>query len=111
MIVRFSSAEPDASLLHPKVYSDIDEFMGYYERVATRQLADEFYAELRHCLQQAAERPELFAVRERDVRRVNLQALSLPFLVSYCWRYRSMGRYRRRFHTSFFCRTVIGETR
>jgi hypothetical protein len=25
--------------LHPKVYSDIDEIMGYYERVATRELA------------------------------------------------------------------------
>jgi hypothetical protein len=35
-------------VLHPKVYSDIDEIMGYYERLATRQLADEFYAELRH---------------------------------------------------------------
>lgn len=27
-------------VLHPKVYSDIDEIMGYYERVARRQLAD-----------------------------------------------------------------------
>jgi hypothetical protein len=35
-------------VLHPKVYSDIDEIMGYYERIATRELADEFYAELRH---------------------------------------------------------------
>jgi hypothetical protein len=40
-------------VLHPKVYSDIDEIMGYYERVATRQLADEFYAELRYYMQQA----------------------------------------------------------
>jgi hypothetical protein len=35
-------------VLHPKVYSDIDEIMGYYERVAPRELADEFCAELRH---------------------------------------------------------------
>ena len=35
-------------VLHPKVYSDIDEIMAYYERIATRELADEFYAELRH---------------------------------------------------------------
>ncbi len=35
-------------VLHPKVYSDIDEIMGYYERIATRELADEFYSELRH---------------------------------------------------------------
>ena len=26
-------------VLHPKVYSDIDEIMGYYERVATPGLA------------------------------------------------------------------------
>lgn len=60
-------------VLHPKVYSDIGEIMGYYERVATRQLADEFYAELRYYMQQAAERPESFAIREHDLRRVNLQ--------------------------------------
>lgn len=67
-------------VLHPKVYSDIDEIMGYYERVATRQLADEFYAELRYYMQQAAERPESFAIRERDLRRVNLQRFPFHFL-------------------------------
>jgi plasmid stabilization system protein ParE len=60
-------------VLHPKVYSDIDEIMGYYERIATKELADEFYAELRHYMQQAAERPESFPIRESDLRRVNLQ--------------------------------------
>jgi hypothetical protein len=47
--------------------------MEYYERVATRELAAEFYSELRYYMQQAAERPESFAIRERDLRRVNLQ--------------------------------------
>jgi len=28
-------------VLHPKVYSDIDEIMGYYERIGTAELADE----------------------------------------------------------------------
>ena len=60
-------------VLHPKVYSDIDEIMGYYERIATPELADNFYAELRHYMQQAAERPESFSIRERDIRRVNLR--------------------------------------
>src|ERR1700686_611779 len=32
-------------VLHPKVYSDIDEIMGYYERVSTPGLAEEFYPE------------------------------------------------------------------
>lgn len=35
-------------ILHPKVYSDIDEIMRYYERIATPELADDFYRELRH---------------------------------------------------------------
>jgi hypothetical protein len=50
-------------VLHPKVYSDIDEIMGYYERIASRELADEFYSELRHHMQQAGERPESIAIR------------------------------------------------
>ena len=67
-------------VLHPTVHSDIDEIMGYYERVATRQLANEFYAELRYYMQQAAERPESFPIRERDLRRVNLQRFPYHFL-------------------------------
>lgn len=59
-------------VLHPKEYSDIDEILGYYERIATPELADDFYAELRHYMNQAAERPESFSIRERDIRRVNL---------------------------------------
>jgi hypothetical protein len=76
-------------VLHPKVYSDIDEIMGYYERVATRQLADEFWAELRYYMQQATERPQSFAIRERELRRVNLQRFPYHFLVSYRWRCRA----------------------
>ena len=67
-------------VLHPKVYSDIDEIMGYYERIGTRELADEFYAELRHYMRQAAERPESFPIRERDLRSVNLQRFPYHFL-------------------------------
>lgn len=67
-------------VLHPKVYSDIDEIMGYYERIATPELADDFYTELRHYMQQAAERPESFSIRERDIRRVNLQRFPYHFL-------------------------------
>jgi hypothetical protein len=35
-------------VLHPKVFSDIDEIVRYYERIATQGLADEFYTELRY---------------------------------------------------------------
>lgn len=67
-------------VLHPKVYSDIDEIMGYYERIATPELADDFYAELRHYMKQAEERPESFSIRERDIRRVSLQRFPYHFL-------------------------------
>jgi plasmid stabilization system protein ParE len=67
-------------VLHPKVYSDIDSIMTYYEEVATTDLANEFYAELRHFMTEAAMRPESFAVRERDIRRVNLHRFPYHFL-------------------------------
>jgi len=67
-------------VLHPKVYSDIDEIMGYYERVATRELAEEFYTELRHFMVKAADKPESFSIRERDIRRANLRRFPYHFL-------------------------------
>jgi len=66
--------------LHPKVYSDIDSIMAYYEEVASRELANEFYAELRHFMVEAAARPESFAIREGDIRRVNLYRFPYHFL-------------------------------
>ena len=60
-------------VLHPKVYSDIDEIMGYYERVATLELAEEFYTELRYFVTQVADKPRSFSIRERDLRRANLR--------------------------------------
>jgi plasmid stabilization system protein ParE len=60
-------------VLHPKVYSDIDRIMNYYEQMGTAGLANEFYAELRFLMLAAAERPEQFSVRERDIRRANLR--------------------------------------
>ncbi len=66
-------------ILHQKVYSDIEKIIDYYEQ-ADSQLADEFYEELRHFMAEAAERPESFSIRERDVRRVNLQRFPYHFL-------------------------------
>lgn len=73
-------------VLHPEGYSDIDSIMRYYERVATPELADRFYAELRYFMIKAAETPESFSVRERDVRRANLRRFPLSFSLSRCWR-------------------------
>jgi plasmid stabilization system protein ParE len=67
-------------ILHPKVYSDIDSIMAYYEEVATSELASEFYTELRHFMAEAAVRPESFAIGEGDIRRVNLHRFPYHFL-------------------------------
>jgi hypothetical protein len=60
-------------VLHPKVYSDIDEIMGYYERVATPGLGEEFYTELRYFVIQVSDKPRSFSIRERDIRGANLR--------------------------------------
>jgi len=67
-------------VLHPKVYSDIDAIMAYYEEVAATELAKEFYSELRHFMVEAATRPKSFAIRQRDIRRVNLHRFPYHFL-------------------------------
>jgi len=65
---------------HSQVASDIARIMEYYEDVAGRQLADEFYSELRSCFQKAADSPEVYDVRSRDLRRVNLERFPYHFL-------------------------------
>jgi toxin ParE1/3/4 len=67
-------------VLHPKITSDVGVIMDYYENVAGRELAEDFYAELRRFIAEAAERPESFSVRERDLRRVNLSRFPYHFL-------------------------------
>jgi toxin ParE1/3/4 len=54
--------------------------MRYYEQVATPDLAGRFYAELVYWMTKAAETPESFSVRERDIRRVNLKRFPYHFL-------------------------------
>jgi plasmid stabilization system protein ParE len=67
-------------VLHPKVWSDVDAIMGYYEKVASPKLADEFYAELRRFIDAAAAHPHSFTIREHDLRRVNLKRFPYHFL-------------------------------
>lgn len=61
--------------------------MEYYERVATRELADDFYREFRLFVEEAAVRPESFAIRERDIRRANLRRFPYHFLFRNRWRF------------------------
>ena len=65
---------------HKQVAADISRIMDYYEDVAVPQLADEFYDELRSFFQKAAENPEAYGIRERDLRRVNLERFPYHFL-------------------------------
>jgi plasmid stabilization system protein ParE len=65
---------------HKQVASDISRIMDYYENVAGPDLADEFYAELQFFFQKAAGSPESYRVRERDLRRVNLNRFPYHFL-------------------------------
>ena len=67
-------------VLHPKVHSDVHAIMEYYERVASPELADDFYSELRSFILDAAERPEAFPIREGDFHRVNLHRFPYHFL-------------------------------
>lgn len=92
---------------HRQVASDISRIMDYYEDVAGQQLADEFYTELRTFFQKAVDAPEAFSIRERDLRRVNLERFPYHFLfrivgdnvriliVRHHLRRPSLGRQRR----------------
>jgi toxin ParE1/3/4 len=65
---------------HRQIASDISRIMDYFEEVSGQQLADEFYNELRTCFQRAADSPEVYGIRERDLRRVNLERFPYHFL-------------------------------
>ena len=80
-------------VIHPRVYSDFDKIMAHYEQEATPDLANEFYAEVRHFMAEAAARPESFSIRESDIRRVSLQR----FLIIVCFASSAM-----RFGSSLF---------
>lgn len=69
--------------LHKLVASDISRILDYYEEAAGPQLADEFYEELRAFFKKAIDSPESYAIRERDLRRVNLERFPYHFLYRF----------------------------
>lgn len=69
-------------ILHPKVHSDVLNVIKYYERVASSELADEFYLELRHAIQNAVDRVDSFPVQSSGLRRVNLKRF--PYHILFC---------------------------
>lgn len=65
---------------HRQIASDISRIVDYYEDVAGPNLANEFYTELRFFFQKAADSPEAYDIRQRDLRRVNLERFPYHFL-------------------------------
>lgn len=65
---------------HPLARSDISRIMDYYEEAGGPELADEFYSELRTFLRKALNSPDSYAIRERDIRRVNPDKFPFHFL-------------------------------
>ena len=65
---------------HPLAKSDIRRIVEYYEEVGGAELSDDFYAELTSFMRKAATTPEAYAIRERDLRRVNLERFPFHFL-------------------------------
>ncbi len=67
---------------HRKVADDISRVMDYYEDVSGRQLADDFYTELRSAFQKAAKSPEAYGVREGGSATSEPREISISFSVS-----------------------------
>ena len=65
---------------HPLVQRDMAEVLKYYTEISTR-LADEFHAEVRGIISQAAHNPLRFHPTERDFRRANLRRF--PYHILY----------------------------
>jgi plasmid stabilization system protein ParE len=66
--------------LHPLAHEDISRIVDYYKRVGGTDLAEDFYSELLSYFDKAADSPEGYAIRERDIRRVNLERFPFHFL-------------------------------
>jgi plasmid stabilization system protein ParE len=67
-------------VFHPRVFSEVDAIMDYYERVGGTHLADDFYAEFRLFVQDASGEPEKYNIRRGNFRRVNLERFPFNFL-------------------------------
>ncbi len=68
-------------VLYPEVYSDIAQIMAYYEEIASTDLANDVYVELRRSMKEAAVRPDSFAICTGGLRRANLHRFPYQFLI------------------------------
>jgi len=67
-------------VFHPRVFSEIDAIMRYYEDVAEPDLADDFYEEFRASTVRTAEHPESVNERIGGLKRVNLKRFPYNYL-------------------------------
>ncbi len=67
-------------VFHPRVFSEINAIMKYYEDIGDLKLADDFYDELRRCFVLARDHTEYFNIRVGGFRRVNLERFPYNFL-------------------------------
>jgi toxin ParE1/3/4 len=65
---------------HQLARSDVSRIIDYYEDAGGQELADDFYTELWSYIDKAVAAPEAYAIRVRDVRRVNLERFPFHFL-------------------------------
>jgi plasmid stabilization system protein ParE len=68
------------AVFHPRVFSEIDAIMRYYEDVADLRLADDFYDEFRSKVLESVEHPERFSERVGGYKRVNPGRFPYNFL-------------------------------
>jgi plasmid stabilization system protein ParE len=67
-------------VFHPRVYSEIEGVMRYYEETAGLSLADDFYQEFRRAVLRTAAYPEHIQERIGGYKRVNLKRFPYNFL-------------------------------
>ena len=69
-------------IYHPLVKRDVAEALKYYTNISAR-LADEFQAEAREIISQAADNPLRFHPTQRGFRRANLRRFPIIFSMKF----------------------------
>ena len=65
---------------HPKVFSEVDAILSYYEQISDSTLAADFYGEFLWFVRKAADQPDIYSLRAGSLRRVNLSRFPFNFL-------------------------------
>ena len=65
---------------HPKVFSEVDSILSYYEQISDSKLAVDFYEEFLWFVNKAAQQPEIYSIQAGGLRRMNLRRFPYNFL-------------------------------